>query len=866
MKMRLLTGLVLVTLLLLQLPQLPQYAMVSTAQEDGEWELVVLPFFLQKDLGYTQVAFLYGQGRIEAVVDLNHNGAYDEGEPLISVGTGDPGELVYAAIGQGGAYDVYVEIGGDAGPLWLLVKPPVQVSYFIYDSALGFFLAYNAPPPGTTFIVPPIRGNLYLSPATPQETTVSITGGAHDSETYTLSPGDYLVLNIGDEPVRIESDNPVAAVLVNLGAMNEASFATELAPLDPDLTVNSVLPFPSELIQSEYAPGNATTYYYIVGEDGGIHYGEYRKPASIEDIAGGEGIAYVLLTYTNPLTLEHAAAAVTVYDYTRHPMYRGAEGFITPLTLYSASYSSERDTITNIVSWMYGTAGLRYVHGIGYTADTVLLLGVTERDIVALKPRPGHRGALNVYTSKPSVVGVYYIYTTGGFNGAMARYLEVPVTDKDYLEGALGPYAGDHGILTFSDLGITSWSKGVARGLEELGNGTSVLEYSAYVSLDLEPGDCTSHVTGLILYNSSLDAIAYNASVGCNAGLEGVLPLKPNTYIVQPFTIADGKTGLGTSEIIEVSSDAPSTIPGQEPDYPVYYDDEGVYHSPAPETIPVTVYGDYYSTSIIAPPSNYTRTLLGLVGVTPPPSSPEATTTTTTPPPVETTQATTTTTTTTTETTTTTTTETGTTATEKAGATSLVKDGDTLTYTIKASGSGPAGSIDESGEARLTIEVSGDEIRIRVDELTISDEARTLFALALDVTDLFQLIAGGEGSYSTYTLEATLTGIPAKCPIIDPDMGDREITDSQELITGLENKYTCKYSNGVLVHAKSEITGSYFGQELNVDLQATLKDTTIQGVKTPEEKGASTNTILIAGIAAAAIIIIAAVILLLKKR
>ena len=202
----------------------------------SEYSILVFPFFLQttpsglgpEDVLYAgvNITFVAPFGA-EIVVDLNHNGEPDPGEPALEVDGGDDVYSVFIGYSRTRCVKPDIEISGDIGPLWILVDTHVVARYVWVGAGEGDNMAgYGMPPPSRQLLAPPLPGNIYVTPASTSETTVEVGG-----ETYTLSPGQYLIIpHDGRGALNITADHPIAAALIHLGDGTNDTYATEVFP------------------------------------------------------------------------------------------------------------------------------------------------------------------------------------------------------------------------------------------------------------------------------------------------------------------------------------------------------------------------------------------------------------------------------------------------------------------------------------------------------------------------------------------------------------------------------------------------------------------------------------------------------------
>lgn len=323
-------------------------APVGAGQEEaGEWKIIALPFFGQLNVTGNYSAYLavvIAYGRMEVAIDLNHNGVVDPDEPYFNESY--PGKLTLV-ISYGFSFGD-VELAGDMGALWILTKTPIAVEVLV-DDGRGYALAYDMPPPGTRFLVPPgIPGDVYITPATTAGARVNVTGDDVNI-TAALDPGEVLVVNTNGTEAWIESDAPVTAVLVGVG--NNSMYAAELVPHDEAFFVNdSPMPIPMGMYNgtglglaetqilavyptgytfwtpsttvdsmSESIPGFNEGYYYVyIRTEGG---GEGLTPVynlSWWSNYFNDEIKYWLVTYTlYPGPDSYASLEVINYDIMR---------------------------------------------------------------------------------------------------------------------------------------------------------------------------------------------------------------------------------------------------------------------------------------------------------------------------------------------------------------------------------------------------------------------------------------------------------------------------------------------------------------------------------------------------------------------
>ncbi len=191
-----------------------------------------------------------------------------------------------------------------------------------------------------------------------------------------------------------------------------------------------------------------------------------------------------------------------------------------------------------------------------------------------------------------------------------------------------------------------------------------------------------------------------------------------------------------------------------------------------------------------------------------------------------------------------------------------IKDGDYLTYEIKVKGSGPEGSVDTSGEATLKIRIRDGEVALQLDKSSLNTDAITTMVVFNSITDLVQV--AGIGAESTYDLPSLNKSFGPKCPVFLPGK-DGEVTGEDNYLTIGTIEYTCKYSKGILTSVESKLSGSYGGQSFNIELKASLKDASIEGVEAETGGIGLGNTMIIAGIAVALLVGII-VVLMVRRR
>ena len=191
-----------------------------------------------------------------------------------------------------------------------------------------------------------------------------------------------------------------------------------------------------------------------------------------------------------------------------------------------------------------------------------------------------------------------------------------------------------------------------------------------------------------------------------------------------------------------------------------------------------------------------------------------------------------------------------------------IKDGDYLTYEIKVKGRGPEGSVDTSGEVTLKIRIKEGEVALQLDKSSLNTDAIATMVIFNSVTDLVQV--SSIGAESTYDLPSLNKTFGPKCPVFWPGK-DGEVTGKEDYLTIGTIEYTCKYSQGILTSIESKLHGSYGGQSFNIELKASLKDTSIEGVGAESGGIGLGNTMIIAGIAVA-ILVGATLVLIVRRR
>lgn len=831
--------------------------------QDTEYRLIVFPFFLQvtpRDFGanggYAGV-YVRAYGGLKAVVDLNHNGEADAGEPVIDVPDED-GRFVTVFIG----YSDYprlkpaVSLPPGAGPLWLLVDRPVFAAYYwVGYSSNDYLAAYAMPPVGENITVPPIPGKVYVAPAAPEGAVVKVNGTQ-----YELGPMDYLVINHAGGTLRLEASAPIAAALVALRDGENDTYATELVPDDWFVSEDYTAIFSSSTTRI-WGTGEGMDVYAAVVTKDGVGLIEVRSwPASVKvgnDVYydfGGFGPAaavyYYMRNVDGGVTRSAAAAA---YNTSKWWDYFGTSGYwVSPLKAYGAGVSTYTLEVFITSSWLERTAVFLDIDGDGEYEAFGWMSASDGPAVIA--PPPGEE--VGVLAISRDVLPAYVVFAD---RDSYYRVYAVPYAI---------PVAEDRAQSFFRALGISS--------LEDVVPYLSVSKSTGWaVNRDYVTGECMP---------GSYVRAKYSISVG--AGWANQSYLLATTPDIRPVT---WNMSNGSKIEVIINSSESSPMPPAVMNFIVMVGDdlkywvaplhtqcpasrwlEGSIPGTAPEEGPATqlfagslpgtaTATSEYRTSSISPISvdrywviNKVLELSGsqITGTT-------TSTTTTTTPPVTTTQATTTTTSpgagAATTTTAQTATETGQPILEGVG----VSNGTELTYVLEYSGTGPAGSASGKIKIRYTVRVGKDGVTLAADPQTaITENDKAMFLLGVSASDLFaSAAAGGEDIHYDYGL-GLAPEIYSACPVLFPG---KEGEYSGHLDLGVsQTTYTCRYSNGVLQSVEAEVRVSYGEQEARATLRAYLEGA--------PSATAGLNTAVIIAVATAAAVAAALGIALLKKR
>ncbi len=424
---------------------MPEAQYNTSTHEDPEYHLLVFPFFLQvtpRDLGATDgYAGIYvrAYGGLRAVVDLNHNGVPDEGEPFINI-TDAPGRFVTVFIG----YSDYsrlkpaVSLPPGTGPLWLLVDRPVLAAYYwVGYSSNDYLAAYAMPPIGESITVPPIPGRVYVAPASPDGANVTVNG-----TTYELGPMDYLVINHVNGTLRIEADAPIAAALVAHRDGENDTYATELVPDDWLGKVNTAV-FGSSVTTITGTGEHMETYAAVVTENGTalVKVGSWPATAKIGDwyySFSGDLKAAVYYYLRNVSGSAVRSAAAVVYDSSKWWDYFGVDGYwVSSLKAYGAYVSTYSLEVFVTTSTEESTALFLDIDNDGtYEAFGWVL---TPHGPVTIAPREGEtvkvlaisRGGYPAYVVFADPDSYYRVY-------AVPVAVPVPESRADEFFSALG--------------------------------------------------------------------------------------------------------------------------------------------------------------------------------------------------------------------------------------------------------------------------------------------------------------------------------------------------------------------------------------------------------------------------------------------
>ena len=266
------------------------------------------------------------------------------------------------------------------------------------------------------------------------------------------------------------------------------------------------------------------------------------------------------------------------------------------------------------------------------------------------------------------------------------------------------------------------------------------------------------------------------------------------------------------------------------------------------------------TTSVATPPATSTTT-------------PAGTTTTTTTPPAHYT------TTTTTTRTTTTTTAKSTTTTTASVAPSLpvpLRDGDRLVYKIDFYAKGPEGEGSAKGKVTLEVRITQDALELQAVDTDLPVDTSLASLVFGDTTDLALLIAeaasakalGTQPPLGSQVYQLPGLDMPYTCPIIKPGAQGTMEGSKDSLIPGVQVQYKCTYDKGILVEAHLSMNGEYQGQKIEAKLDASLVETTVEGLSTGggAAGGGGLNTTLLVAAAVGVVAVVAIVIFLLRRR
>jgi len=186
-----------------------------------------------------------------------------------------------------------------------------------------------------------------------------------------------------------------------------------------------------------------------------------------------------------------------------------------------------------------------------------------------------------------------------------------------------------------------------------------------------------------------------------------------------------------------------------------------------------------------------------------------------------------------------------------------VRDGDKLVYKISLEGEGPEGKASGTGTLTIGIVVEDGSLRLVPQETDIPVELVSLAAVFTTITDLSTLVTG---SPSIYELPGIQHPASIECPVLRPG-GDGTVQGEDDL-GYYKVRYTCTYSKGVLTSLQARLETTASGVEGYIAMEASLQDTTIQGV-TPASSGLGSLTLLLAILG---VLAVAGVLILVRLR
>ena len=879
-----------ITLVLVSM--LPTMAFINVARgaessNNNKWHLIVMPFFLQKDLSGEyglQGVFLYAYGHIEAVIDLNHNGRPDPGEPVIN--ETEKNKVIYLLIGKSNRYyDPYVEINKDIGPLWILTKTPLLASELVNKDG-RYIGAYNMPPPGTSFTIPNLPGTLYISAASPEETHVVVNKTGEGVYDYTLIPGETLVINTKGRVIHIESDKPVAIMLMGEPVNRTDVYMTEIIPNDRlAMSIDAPLAIPSSPYIERAGMKPFNTYSIVVLQNGSvvwinntasgnIGYSFDPENALMLSSKDNRAVQYALMVS------KYGGIAVTpVYNFGFWREYFGA-----PALTWFFSYGITKSTVVSAVELV--PSGVLYspeedYYIIRLTSRRHVNYGPVNADIefVPYSHRwNSHPFILHPNLSKkywvvrgfyPTSVAPVFIYAYSAMDSIILRTGGIPIPPSEMpavIHDVI--YTNNSYIMGISSVGSFSyWPVLYIKSNYDSFNYT----FRAWEGR-IECNKLPEGIAAILDEKFHSVSFLYTSKLN-NCKIEVKTSVKPyhnfSFYNFVMFKKGDKAKAPVLWQVLILPKNIKTSIINKTINIPVKEETEAILEPPA--TPQYQLVEAYITRPPLLPVTNLTVLLdnfgINLSKITQPTPTPTPSPTTITPP------GTTTPSTTTSpgsggitgsETTPTATTK-RTTETTTSGALP-VRSGDKLTYKVKVDAKGGGEKIKDEGKVTLVAHVKGGRIYFKVVENTLSSNASGIAIVGFMVSELFYYIGA---PVPLQNLSTNLGIHYGKCPIISPTRGDKEVrgeTPISEALMNAKAKYVCKYSKGVLVYSKADIQGEYEGKEFTINLEASLVNTTIPGVKPyGAERGGAISSIALVG---AGIVALAAVIavLLLKRR
>ncbi|MCE4625767.1 MAG: hypothetical protein F7C35_07910 [Desulfurococcales archaeon] len=786
--------------------------------EDVQWYLTVLPFFLQEtprdlgsDYGYAEAYVqFFGPGMV--VVDVNHNGQFDPGEPYYRTNETDFHVVKIGYDDYGNVPDI--ELSPGYGPLWILSDTPVFVSYFVKTGLGGDEVAaYAMPPPGLDFYVPPLPGHLYISPAGPWNVTVIV----NSTDVYNINKGQYLMLpHSGGHVLRLHSNRPIVAALIHFGDGYNDTYMTEVIPVswyssDVDILITE---------HSLYSiDDNGDVYVFAIDNQGRCGAAKAEDDeVTINDEEGN-------ILYPGRISV--------LYEYIRGN--------------YSGQYGSDVMPIYNLTKWgeYYGGKVSAWIYKFIVVGPEAL----TYQTVAALRD---------------DVDMVYFSDTQYNGTGFWAEGKQL------YVENQVGRYyhvtalstSGPPGYIIFTNINSLTRVYATLRAFPV----PQQLEEEAYqkafggepedVSGPHVPADTAAsvHFTGDRLriwawINSSnatgitLQVISPDMTILDNVSQPGGELTYSNEITLNETVWEHLKYGrVGISMFINTSQGEVHRIVWM--DYPML------------ESNPPVPCNTFYEEQPSPPPSNTTS----------PPSNESNTTSTRTgtTTPAETSSTT------QSNTLTTTTTK------ENPLATLGLENGSKLEYTVTYTLKSRNNSMSGEGRVIFQVVVEGDEVTVRPLNITLPPETIVYYAAGHNISDLFSLITqwriSGQNAIAPYDSDLNPL-FDEKCPILRPGAGSTQNTGSFTVTstTGkLTVSYSCSYKDGILRSINMRLNGTGAGGWLDFKTEATLKGGE-SGGGTPgsqqqesgEKGGMLSNRNLM--IAVMAVIVILSVVILLKR-